>query len=263
MSQSGWHDCLPSTRAQVERCVVSIQELLADELVGIYLHGSLAMGCFNPAGSDIDLLVVTRHGMSLTTKRSMAELFLRISAAPHPIEISFLAQAQLHPWRYPTPFDFHYSEDWRAAMVEQLADGAWRSWNDAERRDPDLAAHVTITRARGVCLQGAAIADVFLEVPPQHYRTSIVEDLLWAQARTDENATYAVLNACRVLWYLRERRISSKQEAGCWAVEALPTEQRAVVEQALAAYRGDSPAGGVDVAAARRLVRYVVDSLPG
>ncbi len=262
MSQYGWRDGPRPTRAQVERCVASVQALLADALIGVYLHGSLAMGCFNPTGSDLDLLVVTRRGLSLTAKRDLAELLLRISAAPHPIEISFLAWAQLHPWRYPTPFDFHYSEDWRAATAEALANGAWRSWNDAERCDPDLAAHVTIMRARGICLWGAAIADVFPEVPPQHYRASIVEDLFWAQARIDENATYAVLNACRVLWHLRERRISSKEEAGCWAASALPPEHRAVIEQALAAYRGDSPAGSVDIAAARRLVRYIADSLP-
>jgi len=262
MSQYGWRDCPPPTRVQVDRCVAGIQELLAEELVGIYLHGSLAMGCFNPTSSDIDLLVVTQRGLSLATKRDTAELLLRVSAAPHPIEVSFLTQAQLHPWRHPAPFDFHYSEDWRAAMAEALASGAWRSWNDAEHCDPDLAAHVTITRARGICLRGAAIADVFPAVPPQHYRESIVEDLAWAQARIDENATYAVLNACRVLWYLREQRISSKAEAGCWAAGVLPMEHRAVVEQALAAYRGDRSAESVDHAAARRLIHYVANSLP-
>lgn len=32
-----------------------IQSELQDKLTGIYLHGSLAMGCYNPESSDIDL----------------------------------------------------------------------------------------------------------------------------------------------------------------------------------------------------------------
>jgi len=41
----------------LESFVERNKEILEDSLVGIYLHGSAAMGCFNPAKSDIDLLV--------------------------------------------------------------------------------------------------------------------------------------------------------------------------------------------------------------
>ena len=34
------------------------REILGDELCGVYLHGSAVMGCFSPAKSDIDLIVV-------------------------------------------------------------------------------------------------------------------------------------------------------------------------------------------------------------
>ena len=34
-------------------------EILQDNLVGVYLHGSSVMGCFNPEKSDIDLIVVS------------------------------------------------------------------------------------------------------------------------------------------------------------------------------------------------------------
>lgn len=33
-------------------------------LTGIYLHGSMAMGCFNPEKSDIDLIVVIEDNIS-------------------------------------------------------------------------------------------------------------------------------------------------------------------------------------------------------
>ena len=39
--------------------VARFQNILKENLVGVYLHGSAVMGCFNPAKSDIDLIVVT------------------------------------------------------------------------------------------------------------------------------------------------------------------------------------------------------------
>jgi hypothetical protein len=35
--------------------LATLQDILKENLVGMYLHGSLAMDCFNPARSDIDL----------------------------------------------------------------------------------------------------------------------------------------------------------------------------------------------------------------
>jgi len=68
----------------------ALADALGSNLAGLYLHGSLAMGCFNPACSDVDLLAVTRRGMTVETKRRVAELLLKTSGAPSPIEISFL-----------------------------------------------------------------------------------------------------------------------------------------------------------------------------
>jgi predicted nucleotidyltransferase len=41
--------------------VSKLSEMLGSNLVGVYLHGSLAMGCFNPHASDIDVLVITQR----------------------------------------------------------------------------------------------------------------------------------------------------------------------------------------------------------
>ena len=37
------------------------REIFGSTLTGVYLHGSLAMGCFHPKKSDLDLLVVVRE----------------------------------------------------------------------------------------------------------------------------------------------------------------------------------------------------------
>ncbi len=41
--------------------VTKSQKILGDNLIGIYLHGSAVMGCYNKQKSDIDLLVVGRR----------------------------------------------------------------------------------------------------------------------------------------------------------------------------------------------------------
>ena len=50
------------------------KEILKDNLVGIYLHGSAVMGCFNPAKSDIDLSVVVKDSMSDSDKRAYMDM---------------------------------------------------------------------------------------------------------------------------------------------------------------------------------------------
>lgn len=76
MPQFGWPDCPPAVRAQVEQLIQGVRAILASELEGAYLHGSLAMGCFNPERSDLDFLFVTREGMPVEVKRRLARRVL-------------------------------------------------------------------------------------------------------------------------------------------------------------------------------------------
>jgi streptomycin 3"-adenylyltransferase len=251
MSQYGWADCPAPVRAQVEGLVAGLRTALGKNLIGVYLHGSLAMGCFNPTRSDLDLLVVTRRGMPVEMKREVTGLLLQVSGAPAPVEISFLRAADLRPWRHPTPYDFHYSEDWRERTRQALADGSWRAWNDAPPADPDLAAHIAITRRRGLRLRGAPIDQVFPVVPAADYLDSIVRDFHWGRAGLGANPVYFILNTCRIMAYRRAGLICSKDEGGAWALPLLPEEHRAVVARALVAYRGDDPPPALDPAVER------------
>ncbi len=241
MSQFGWHNCPPDVKAQVERLIAGFRRELADNLIGVYLHGSLAPGCFNPLRSDIDLLVATRQKIKLEIKYALARLILAISRQPAPIEISFLTFDDLHPWRHPTPYDFHYSEDWREKIERELADDDWKSWNDAARFDGDLAAHVTVLNHRGLSLCGQPVADVFPPVPEEDFVSSILADVLSAKFGLDGTAAqfpvYVVLNACRTLAFLRTKQVLSKEEGGRWALENVPANFYKTIAGALEEYR--------------------------
>lgn len=230
-------------QAQVERYVADVRAILGAELVGVYLHGSLAMGGFNPTQSDLDLLVVTRAPMSVVTKREIADHLLRVSCQPAPIEVSFLALTMLTPWRHPLLFDFHYSEMWRAAYMRDLEDGMWRAWNRRVQRDPDLAAHITVVRLRGMALYGPPAASVFPEVPETDYIAAIMSDVTEALDRIYADPVYAILNACRTLAFLQTHRVLSKEEGGWWALSRLPVELRPLVEMALVHYHSAENTG--------------------
>ena len=209
--------------------------ILGDDLVGVYLHGSGATGCFNPDRSDIDLLVVSRQTLAPDQWRAVATLLLASSGAPYPVELTLLTTEQLQPWRHPTPIEFHYSESWRTSLTQQLAAG------DAPSRaltDPDLAAHITVLRTRGRVIVGAPIHQVFPEVPEADFRQVILADLDWIRAHSTQ--IYGVLNACRILAYLDGQGLLSKAEGADWALENVPVTYRATIAQARSAYRSGS-----------------------
>lgn len=41
------------------------QNILKDNLIGIYIHGSIALNCFNWDKSDIDFIIVVRDKLSI------------------------------------------------------------------------------------------------------------------------------------------------------------------------------------------------------
>ncbi len=221
---------------QVSQLVKEFQNQL-ENLIGIYLHGSLATGCFNPAKSDIDLLVITHHRLSAEAKKLLIETLLRISNSPHPLETSFLCFDDLRPWQYPTPFDLHYSEDWREKYESDLGPGEWQNWPIEEQRDSDLAAHITMTKARGICLLGEPVGQVFPDVPGEDFAASIASDLEWALKRLDKYPVYSVLNACRVHAYFKDGRVLSKTEGAEWALENMLAQFHPIITTALEAYR--------------------------
>ena len=51
---------------------------LGENLSGIYLHGSAAMGCFDPARSDIDLILTVRKEPSDEEKKAFLQMVFGI-----------------------------------------------------------------------------------------------------------------------------------------------------------------------------------------
>jgi predicted nucleotidyltransferase len=223
-------------RAFVARLAGDIAEALRGNLVGVYLHGSLALGCFNPARSDVDVLVVVERPLGPRRRSELARALLGASGRPFPVELTVQARSDLHPWRHPAPFDFHFAESLRARIDEQASEG---SIARADRHDTDLAGHIGLLLERGETLVGAPAIEVFPPIPEADFLDSILADLEWIRRPETRmgGRIYGVLNACRVLAYVRGAGILSKAEAAEWTLEALQADLRPTVASALRAYR--------------------------
>jgi predicted nucleotidyltransferase len=237
-----WETC----STEIINFILSIQKeitkIVNDDLVGFYIHGSLAMGGFNPNSSDIDVLAVTNKSIAVETKRKLAKFFLNCSNSPYPLEISFMNKEQLKDWQHPCPFDLHYSEFWRERYENDLLRGTYEFLNGDIKTDPDLAAHITITNNRGICVAGKSIAEVFPLVPRSDYISSIVGDFKDCLDSIEEDPIYCTLNLIRVFWYLKEGVISSKQEAGNWGLLTLPKELSITVNKVIGCYTSQKDA---------------------
>ncbi len=247
----------------VRQCLVSLREMysqiLDENLRGLYVHGSIAMGCFNPQSSDIDVLVIVQSPLSLTTKQALGRAHVQLAApCPNPLEVSVILQAALADFRHPTPFEFHYSSDFLDAFKAGTVDLT------TPRRDPDLAAHLVITKQHGIALSGDPAAQVLPDVPDAAYLDSIAQDARWCihniKSGADDDTcrvpAYAVLNLCRVLAFIRDRQVTSKRSGAEWALSHLPDTYHAVIQAGLDEYTPDSTSQPVSCATLNAFANY-------
>lgn len=208
--------------------------ILNDNMLGFYLHGSLAMGCYTNK-SDIDFLVVVEKEIEFTDKRKLIDVILKHTDVPEKgIEMSIVLKRDVKEFVYPTPFELHYSDFHKKWYTE---DNTYVAQGEG---DKDLAAHITITRDRGECLYGSPIKEIFGTVPPECYKDAIISDIEDAQNDILDEPVYIILNLCRVMCYIQEGKITSKKEGGEWGLNNLPSEYAQLVEKAYQAYTTDN-----------------------
>ena len=239
MAQYTWETCSKVIQSEVNTLQTELQRLLDQNLLGVYLHGSLALGGFQPERSDIDVIVVTAQRIDLETKRRCIELLLRISRMPCPLDIRFLVQQDLFPYQQLLLCELHYSEIWRENYQQELRTGIWKDWNNSAKRDPDLVVHLMVLHRYGICLYGKPISEVLPTVPERDFRDAIIKDIQVAQGEPLYDPISYILNACRTCAYLQDGAILSKDAGGIWGLSHLPEQYHPLIHQALALYRSE------------------------
>ena len=245
----------PQTDSLINGFVERSKEILRDNLVGVYLHGSLVMGCFNPQKSDIDLIVVVDQPLSDSVKRAYMDMVVGYNACgpAKGIEMSVVLRRVCKPFVYPTPFELHFSAG-RLKWFEEAPDEYIREMNGT---DKDLAAHFTVINNRGISLCGLPIKDVFSEVPSCDFMDSLWYDIEGAAEEITEYPLYLTLNLARVLAYKEDGLVLSKKEGGEWAIKTLPSEYHPLIADAMREY-AESAEVIYDNALAKQYAEYVI-----
>jgi aminoglycoside adenylyltransferase-like protein/nucleotidyltransferase-like protein len=184
-----------------------LRDALGEALIGVYLHGSAALGDYHPARSDVDVLAVCAAPLG-TDERARLGAGLGRDALPCParagLEFSLVTQAAARdPARAPS-YELHGWDD----------DGQVRPGGD--RGDPDLPLHFAVVRQTGLAVWGPPPDAVLRDVPPEERLRLVADELDWAAAHA--SASTQVLTACRAWALCADGRFRSKRDAAEWAL---------------------------------------------
>jgi len=266
----------PALEAYPAAVAAGLTRVLGPGLVGVYLHGSAALGGWSAERSDVDLLGVVVRPLDRRAKRVISARLNHpslVCPAPAGLELSLVTAAvAADPPRRP-PFELHVNTG--PSPQTHLGGPA--------AADPDLLLHFAVCRRAGVAVAGPDPVEVFAEPPRAWLLERAAAELRWAVRHG--SFAYRVLTACRAWRYLEDDVLGAKVESGRWARVRLsdpsgptgappwgspdpsggspepPPGAAALVDAAVAAQLGHAPLpdAAADLAAADQFVATVLD----
>jgi predicted nucleotidyltransferase len=233
--------------------IPGVQAALGENLIGVYLRGSLATGDFIDT-SDIDFLVATERPVSGAEAEALIELHARLSALPNPyadrLEGAYIDSASLR----------RFEPNRRFLTVECETPLRWRE------HETSWLIERWVLREKGIALLGpdqkTLIDPISIEERLEAVRRRLGEWATWAADPHDpvwlpprSHQAYVVETMCRALYTLASGELASKRKAPKWAVSALPEPWRCLVEASVAR-RSDSTDDDTTIADVLRFVQW-------
>jgi hypothetical protein len=252
----------PEVNALVDLLLVEMRAVLGQELVGLYLTGSLATGGFRHDVSDVDLVAATvteLDGREIAGLEAMHEQIARSGGQwGDRIDVAYVPVAALRGGlpgcRYPDYF--------------------WGDGLRLEEAGADLAITRQVLQAKGIPVWGPAPATLLAPVS----RADLVRAIQQAcrgewrgfleGIRTRNDQAYWILLLCRALYTVREGDVVSKPAAALWAQQVLP-EWRSLIRRALTwwqdvdRWRNGRGADEATLPETRRFVSFAVEQIVG
>jgi hypothetical protein len=220
--------------------------VLGDELCGVCLMGSAALGDYRPGRSDLDVAIVVEHPLPVTAREAVVAA-LEHEALPCPargLELVTYDRAALAAPGGP-------------AYLINLNTGARmdRHVSFEPRDEPRFwfVLDVAIGRVLGRALAGPPPAGMFPALPDALVRAAALESLDWWWTRGGHRSA-AVLAACIGWRWAASGAWASKGDAARWAAKR--ADEPGVILAALDRREGDG-ARPFDEGAAERLVAMV------
>jgi len=222
---------------QIDGIVSVVRDVLGEDAVGAYLHGSAVLGGLRP-DSDIDVLAVARRATTPEEKRVLIDRLLAMSGRGDPsgnarsIELTIVVASDIRPWQYPPRADFQYGDWWRSEFTR----GELTPWSNPS---PDLALLITMVLTGNATLFGPPPAEVFDPVPQDDVIRAILEGIPGLLGDLESDTRNVVLTFARIWMTVATGVIRAKDAAADWALARLPEEHRPVLARARATYLGE------------------------
>ena len=213
---------------QIDDTLVLLQKVLGENLLGVYLCGSILTGGLQQY-SDIDLFAVVLRETTKQEKEKIAKALLKISGIYKvskelkPIELIIVVKSQLNPWKYPPSFDFLYG-DW---LRKDFEAGNIEPWQTKE--SPNLALVITQLLLSNRVLFGLN-PEILLDSVPYldfiHASTceidTVLNDLEW-------DTRNVLLTLARIWSTVETDAIRSKLDAADWTIRKLPDRYKPIL----------------------------------
>jgi len=210
--------------------LAEVKAVLGEQFVGLYAHGSLASGRFQPGRSDVDFLVVTAGTLAEEMLRALETMHARVRDSglrwATRLEGSYIPR---HALRRYDPAD--------ARHPALRMDGSF----GVDQHGSDWIIQRYLIREHAIVLAGPSPRMLIDPVSADDLRRAAAGILRewWApqlhdhsRLRSSEYQAYAVLTMCRALYTLHWGTVGSKEAAARWAQEALGERWRGLIEQA-------------------------------
>jgi predicted nucleotidyltransferase len=236
----------------------SYKRILGSNLIGIYVHGSIAFGCFNWNKSDIDFIVVTGDVPSQEQKENLIQVLLDLTkcSPPKGLEMSVVLEKHCLNFVYPTPYELHFSNMHDQKYLNDLS-GTCKAMQGT---DKDLVAHFTVIKNTGIVLCGKPIEDVFGDIPKEYYLDSIKYDVKDSLENLEKYPVDVILNLCRVLAYIRHDLVISKAAGGLWGIKNLNPKYTGLIQKTLESYHSEEKME-IDSESAKAFCHYMLDQI--
>jgi hypothetical protein len=208
--ERGPADLPPSERAYLERVVATLQRLLQQRLVGVYLFGSAAYGEYEAGISDLDVQAVVTERLSPSECRAIAATLTheRRACPARKLEFVIYARSAIDPASHRPQFELNFNTG--AGEIDHL------TLDPAQEASHWFLLDIAQGRALGRSLLGPAPAQVFAPIPQPWALEAIADSLAWHRAHEGASAN-SILNACRGWRYAVTGQWGSKRAGAAWA----------------------------------------------
>jgi Domain of unknown function (DUF4111) len=202
-----------------------LSNAIGKNLVGIYMHGSIAFPDYQPSAGDLDFYVVVRKPLDHSEIIELDHVHRRLAArfaSGERLDGFYIPRAKAR--RTAIPKGLVYGSHGR--IHKGGSDNAWA----LHREHFHGNAYIRV--------QGPKATNIFPTADWPSLRSALYRQLVYSRSIIDSDPWWSVLNLCRLVYTFRNGRVVvSKLGAAKWALENLPAKWAPLIRSSVRIYK--------------------------